>query len=189
MASVKVLLSKQREIKMALKKTGIPQDRWCEMKAFVSHSTLKRFLRGKPISIDNFRSILEALGIKEWQAYVEWSDGQRDSTQVIEIEQHDIVANPPVDSDRSNPSGGFFTIGGINPSDLKAIEVVIDHLNATLLKCQVTISQAEESPSEETAKARQLIVTGRFKESARQKAITLLEHLTTLLLECEIEVW
>jgi NAD-dependent DNA ligase len=190
MASVKLLLSKRFEMKIAIRKTGIPQRWWCETQAYVSPSTLKRFLKGDKISIDNFRSIVEALGIEEWKAYVDWGD-ENDSTQVVSLPQHPIFECPPTGSDRSNPCVGFFASGGINPSDLQAIEVVIDRLKGTLLKCNVTISQAEESSthSEETIVSQQLVVTGSFTESDRRKAIALLEHLTTLLLECEFEVW
>lgn len=191
MASVKLLSEKKRDIQMALKKTGIPKKLWCKDEAYVSNSTLKRFLNGTPISIENFQSIFKALGIEEWQAYADWGEETQDSTRVIDFAQCDTIDNPPTESEGSNSSGGFLAIGGISPSSLKAIKMVLDTLKETLLKCNVTVSPDEESvlPAEETDVPRQLVVTGSFKELDRLRAIALLEHLTQLLLECELKVW
>ncbi|MDJ1184704.1 hypothetical protein [Roseofilum casamattae] len=168
------------------------------MYAYISKSTLKRFLSGKPILIDSFISIMNALKIEEWQEYADWGQEKQDSTRALQFARNKITFNPPVGSNPTAskskgaiPHGGFFTIGGINQSDLKAIEVILEHLNQTLLKCNITFSSDGEKqmPSEGKENYQQLVVTGSFKESDRAKAIVLLEHLRSLLLECTLEVW
>ena len=176
---------------MAIKKTGMTKKRWCKEQAFVSTSTLKRFLRGTPISIDNFQRIVEVLGLEEWRAYVDWGEKIQDSTRVLDFPQRNTIDYPQTESQGSKPFGGFLALGRISSFDLKAIEVVLDKLKETLLKCEVTISPDEESalPAEEMGVPRQLVVTGDFKESDRLKALALLEHLKKLLLKCELEIW
>ena len=203
MSSFSLLQQKKHELVIRKKQMSMSNLTWAR-KAYVSESTLKRFLKGNAVRLDSFVSIIEVLGISEWEEYAnsnQLSKEAQDSTQVLNpppsgftscstwgdpktaLDSPYQLLNFPQDSDRVElPCGGFFTRGKVSLADKKTIEVTIDRLKKVLLKCKVTISPSTENSQE-------LVATGRFKESDRYKAIALLDHLQALLLECELEVW
>lgn len=142
MASVRLLLNKKREIIKMQKTRGFSQQTWGSI-SYTSESTVKRFLRGNSISIDAFQAICEALGIQEWQMYVDWEDN--DSTQitseVISSETMEGIS-PSAKATSEEPDAkpsALVVSATFSEEDQQEIEAVLEHLKSLMLRCSITI--------------------------------------------------
>ncbi|MDY7003845.1 MAG: hypothetical protein SWX82_07750 [Cyanobacteriota bacterium] len=110
-------------IKKGWKKT---QKEWYES-AFVSISTLKRFMSGIPISPDSFKKLSEVVGIEEeeWNSLIDEYPSQSFTQK------------------KSNFKTGV-DITGIFTSDKQLeVEIALEHLKQLLINCKVVIYNEE----------------------------------------------
>lgn len=125
---------------------GLTQDMWAT-RAEISESTLKRFLKGKPIDPQNFIALCKVLGIEQWREIVEKEDfdstiADLDPTVVGEYSTRALERSPSEDSSKSK---GRLVVTGIFDEDQRLeIEALLDHLKTLLLKCTVTIKVSDE---------------------------------------------
>jgi hypothetical protein len=148
------------------KRLGISSNSSWALKAYVSESTMKRFLNGTPVSVTSFISILEVLQVKDYKNYIEHE----------KYNEMEYNSSSQDNKNKSILSGGIFMIGKFDVSDWKTIETVAKHLENILLKCKITLLENGT-----------LVVTGTFSECDRDKGIALLDHLKSLLTDCELE--
>ncbi|NEP40479.1 MAG: hypothetical protein F6K25_30830 [Okeania sp. SIO2G4] len=104
-------------IKKGWKKT---QKEWYES-AFVSISTLKRFMSGTSISPDSFKKLSEVVGIEDWNSLIDEYPSQSFTHK------------------KSNFKTGV-GITGIFTLDKKLeVEIALEHLKQLLINCKVVI--------------------------------------------------
>ena len=118
--------------------TGLTLEKWAE-KTMISQSTIKRFLQGKPLRPDNFKSLCEILDIKdgEWEKLVDWED--LDST-LVEAPFSANESLPPSQSQKESSSGGNIAITGTFTEEKRQeIEICLEHLRTLMKSCTVTI--------------------------------------------------
>ena len=108
-------------IKKGWKKT---QKEWYEL-AFVSKSTLKRFMSGIPISPDSFKKLSEVVGIEEWNSLIDEYPSQSFTQKKSKLKTGVGIT-------------GIFTL------DKKLeIEMALEHLKQLLINCKVVIYNDE----------------------------------------------
>ncbi|NJS15894.1 MAG: hypothetical protein HC787_00430 [Nostocaceae cyanobacterium CSU_2_110] len=93
-----------------------------------SVSTLKRFLKGEPISADHFMNLCKAVGLEDWQSLFEQQDS--DSTRVFGFK------NESDKDGETNGNGliGILTVSGsFSKSKRKQIEELIEVLRELLM--------------------------------------------------------
>jgi uncharacterized protein YjbI with pentapeptide repeats len=81
-----------QKVNLALKRNGYPSQRKFAEDIVPSLSTVKNFLKGKPVDYENFREICERLGL-DWQA-ITYID--------VDVEPDQEVAKPPQESVESD---------------------------------------------------------------------------------------
>jgi len=140
MAGVTYRLSKNglAIIKAKINYTGLTLEKWAD-KAMISLSTLKRFLHGKPLRPDNFKSLCEILDLKdgEWEKLVDWED--LDST-LVETPFSVNESLPPSQLQKKSSSGGNIAITGTFTEEKRQeIEICLEHLKNLMKSCTVTI--------------------------------------------------
>ena len=116
-----------QEIEQARKRKGWNRTdmEWCEQ-AEVSESTLKRFLRRKRISADNFINICDAVGIKDWQ-------------RLAGLEEYDTNENNPTETQAMQPQYAL-TVNGVFAKEQKLqVETILEVLKNLLLNPQIVI--------------------------------------------------
>jgi hypothetical protein len=154
---------------------GLNQERWAS-KAFTSVSTLKRFLSGEKVSIDNFISLCNAVGIAEWENLLAPVDEQ-DSTQV----QPESTSDVPPPKSLTVPNFGNFntrtfmmtaTFTENNKDQKDLIEQALEHLKSRLMD-KVTVTFHPNGNC--------LAVSGTFDEETKKLVEVTLLHLEQLL--------
>ena len=133
-------------VKIKRRDCGLTQYMWAT-RAEISESTLKRFLKGKPIDPQNFIALCKVLGIEQWREIVEKEDF---NSTIADIDPMLLAENSPQSPERSPKqnlpkSKGQLVVTGIFDEDQRLeIEALLDHLKTLLLKCSVTIKVSEE---------------------------------------------
>jgi transcriptional regulator with XRE-family HTH domain len=174
MASVKLLLQKQSQIKMIQRHRGFTQ-RTLAKSAYTSDSTVKRFLRGQPISVDNFVHLCEALGIEEWQQYVDWGD--KDTNQVVSTPS--LLSAAEAASKYSHPKSPICVIAIVSENQKLEIEALLAQRKSLFSTCtNITLP----------AQGAVVNVSDVVDEHKKLEAEAVLENLKGLLKDCTIIV-
>ena len=174
MASVKLLLHKQSQIRMIQRHRGFTQVKWAKS-ADTSDSTLKRFLRGQPISVDNFVHLCEALGIEEWQQYVDWGD--KDSNQVAS--NPSLLPEAEEASKFSPAKSSIFVIAIVSENQKLEIEALLGERQSLFSNCtNITL------PTQGAV----VNVSDVVGEHKKLEAEAVLENLKGLLKDCTITI-
>jgi transcriptional regulator with XRE-family HTH domain len=174
MASVKLLLQKQSQIKMIQRHRGFTQ-RTLAKSAYTSDSTVKRFLRGQPISVDNFVHLCEALGIEEWQQYVDWGD--KGTNQVVPTPS--IFSEAEVASKYSHPKSPICVIAIVSENQKLEIEALLAQRQSLFSTCtNITLP----------AQGAVVNVSDVVDEHKKLEAEAVQENLKGLLKDCTIIV-
>jgi hypothetical protein len=174
MASVKLLLQKQSQIKMIQIHKGFTQGTWAKS-AYTSDSTIKRFWRGQPISVGNFISLFKAIGIEEWEQYVDWGD--KDSAQFVST----FPFLPETDSASKLPptKSSIFVIAIVSENQKLEIEALVAQLKSLFPTCtNITL------PTQSAV----VNVSDVVGEHKNLEAEAILENLKGLLKDCTITV-
>lgn len=174
MASVKLLLQKQSQIKTIQRHRGFTQKKWAKS-ADTSDSTLKRFLRGQPISVDCFISLCKALRIEEWQQYVDWGD--KDTNQVVSTPP--LLPKAKVASQSSPPTSPICVIAIVSESQKLEIEGFLAQ-QQTLLSTGANITLPTQGAV--------VNVSDVVGEAKKLEAQAIIENLKGLLKGCTIIV-
>ena len=149
--------------------------RW-HTKAYVSPSTLKRFIAGQPISPEKFKSICEVLGIMEWESLVDW-----ENSDVTPLSPFLEVLNSESFTDKESSLKGI-GVTGIFTSDKKLeVEMSLEHLKQLLINVKIVIKYAEELDYHNG-----LSVYGLFSPDQQLEIKIALEHLRQLLVTCTV---
>lgn len=145
--------------------------------AYVSESTLKRFVRGKPISPENFKNLCKVLGIEEWQTLVDWEES--DSTAVPqasgEYPNQDISERKPLSQSVLTVTGTF------NSHRRLEVEMASERLADLLSDSKVNIRETDDP-----AFPSGVFIQGLFNPELQSQIEATEEHLKTLLLSCTV---
>ncbi|MGD1713194.1 hypothetical protein [Dapis sp. BLCC M172] len=149
---------------------------WC-YEAYVSESTLKRFISGKPISPKNFQSLCEVVGIKEWHSLVDWENS--DSTTVTQFSEEFLGTFL---TEKKPKSKGGIAVTGVFTSEKKLeVEMALERLRELLMECKIVVKTPQEPDSNYGCS-----VYGLFSLDQQLEIEVALEHLKLLLLTCTI---
>ncbi|GGA02642.1 hypothetical protein [Okeania sp. KiyG1] len=165
-------------IDTARKKKGWNKIEWqWWAKAYVSESTLKRFISGKPVSVKNFQSLCKVVGIEDWQSLVDWESS--DSTTVAQFSEElidtSLTENKPL-------SKGGIGVTGVFTSEKKLeVEMALERLRELLMECKIVVKSPQEANSNYGCS-----VYGLFSPDQQLEIEVALEHLRVLLLTCTI---
>ena len=171
MASVKLLLREKSNILMIRKRRGFTQKTWANS-AHISESTLKRFWRGKSVSVDTFSSLCHALGIQEWQ-HVDWDE--KDSAQVVST--FPFLPETELASKSMPAKSPSFVVAILSENQKLEIEAIVEQLNSLFATCtNITL------PTQDMMVNLSDIVG----EHKKLEAETVIENLKSLLKDCTI---
>ena len=145
--------------------------------AYVSKSTLKRFVYGKPVSPVNFKAMCEVLGIDEWQSLIDWQDD--DSVTKAAVDELLKSAN----QDEEPQLNKGISLTGLFSSENKIqIEIVLKELKELLLEGEpAKITSIKGDNFDYTC-----YIRGIYSVNKQLDIELILEHLKQLLLKCTI---
>ena len=144
--------------------------------AFVSESTLKRFITGKAISPENFKHLCRVVGIYEWESLVDWEES--DSTALAQLQGS---AGDELSEELKSKSSRVSVTGVFTLDKRLEVEMALEHLKQLLLDCKLIIKSAEDSRSG-------LSIYGFFSPDQQLEIEIVLEHLKQLLVSCTITI-
>ena len=153
---------------------------WAD-KAYVSISTLKRFLKGDKIERANFDGLCKVFHLDP-NAFIAPPNDQLDSATpsipaLVPPPPVPVPPEPPFTRHSDTPLLSFMITGTFSPNNLAEIKVVLVHLKK-LLRDSATFTLVPEHNS--------LAVTGTFTEDKKPQIEIALVHLEKLLLEHSI---
>ncbi|NEQ36234.1 MAG: hypothetical protein F6K40_08000 [Okeania sp. SIO3I5] len=149
---------------------------WC-WEAYVSESTLKRFISGKPISVKNFQSLCEVVGIKEWNCLVDWENS--DSSTVAQFSEE--LLDTSLTEKKPQSKGGIAVTGVFTSEKKLEVEMTLEHLQELLMECKIVVKSPQEPNSNYGCS-----VYGLFSLDQQLEIEVALEHLKLLLLTCTV---
>lgn len=162
----------QARIQKGWKKT---ESAWADF-AFVSQSTLKRFIAGQPISPQNFISLCETIGIHEWQSLVDWEES--DITTTTQLQGN--ADNEPFEKLKSK--NNRLGVTGVFALDKRLeVQMALEHLKQLLLDCKIVIKRAEDNQGG-------FSIYGFFSPNKQLEIEIALEHLKKLLVTCTVTI-
>ncbi len=172
-SSIKLNKEGMEMIDTARKKKGWNKtERQWYWDAYVSESTLKRFISGKPISVKNFQSLCEVVGIEEWHSLVDWENS--DST-VAQFSEEFLVTSL---SEKKPQSKGGIAVTGVFTSEKKLeVEMTLERLRELLMECKIVVKSPQETESYYGCS-----VYGLFSLDQQLEIEVALDHLKRLLL-------
>ena len=148
---------------------------WCS-DAYVSESTLKRFISGKPISVKNFQSLCEVVGIEEWHSLVDWENSD---SIVAQLPEELLVTS--LTAKKPQSKGGIAVTGVFTPEKKLEVEMALERLRELLMECKIVVKSPQEPNSYYGCS-----VYGLFTPNQQLEIEVALEHLKLLLLTCTI---
>ncbi|NEP80742.1 MAG: hypothetical protein F6K39_22765 [Okeania sp. SIO3B3] len=144
--------------------------------ADVSESTLKRFIRGKPVSVKNFQSLCEAVGIEKWHSLVDWENSDSTVAQFSE----ELLGTSLTEKKPQSKAG--IGVTGVFTSEKKLeVEMALERLRELLMECKIVVKSPQETDSNYGCS-----VYGLFSPDQQLEIEVALEHLRVLLLTCTI---
>lgn len=106
--------------------------RWTRLlwsrEADVSESTLKRFLKGVPVSSENFIALCEAIGIEDWQSLVDWESSGIEAPSTSQARRSSFIVSGTFDDDKR-----------------MEIEALLKHLKTLLGSCNITMHSEDNA--------------------------------------------
>lgn len=145
MASFKLSEWGIQEVRMQRKIRGIANRKLAEL-SFVSESTVKRFIQGKPISTANFEALCQALGLEDWKTLIDIGMPVLDSERVSERYS---LASPQKDREEEEAVGSIAVTGVFSKNKQRQIRAALGVLKSLLLEGEVQIWFDEDEPEEE----------------------------------------
>ncbi|NER33867.1 MAG: hypothetical protein F6J93_07430 [Oscillatoria sp. SIO1A7] len=115
------------EIKQAQAKSRWTREFWSS-KAYVSVSTLRRFLSGNPVSSENFIALCEAIGIEDWQSLVDWESSGIEAPSTSQARRSSFIVSGTFDDDKR-----------------MEIEALLKHLKTLLGSCNITVHSEDNA--------------------------------------------
>ena len=145
--------------------------------AGVSLSTLKRFLNGEGVTIANFRSLSEVVGIKDWYSLIDWE--QSDSAAVAQVM---LESNKEPVFRTSNSAENAVTITGVFDAYLRLeVEMTSERLIELLHDGKLSIKQEANTLGG-------VLIQGIYSPEKQLQIETVLYHLQKLLISCNITI-
>lgn len=145
--------------------------------ADTSESTLKRFVSGKAISPENFKNLCEALGIREWEALVDWEAS--DSTAVAQVSGE--YPNQYISETEPLSQSALTVTGTFNSHQQLEVEMASECLAELLSNAKVIIKETNDS-----AFPSGIWIQGLFSPELQLQIKAAVEHLEKLLLTCTV---
>ena len=130
MASFKLSPKGVSEVKLKRKSQGITHGEMAKS-AYLSISTVKRFISGKPVSTESFKVLCNILEIEEWQNLIEQEN--IDSKQVLSRDSQNFKEKD------TQETGTLYIMGDFNRSQQRQIKVALESLKALMLEGTVTM--------------------------------------------------
>lgn len=155
---------------------NLTQERWAES-AWVSLSTLKRFLKGIPVGIDNVKSICKVIKIDNWQDYTNCND--KDSTRVTSYKDvSEIIAGETsgVEKLEKKNTGTVIVSGNFDDNKKTVIGLIVKKLDSIFVDFSHEIDNSS------------ILISGDFTENCEQKARAFVKHLEAILLEPDVTI-
>jgi transcriptional regulator with XRE-family HTH domain len=174
-SSIKLTTIGKNMIDVIRKEKAWTQHKLAEQ-AFVSSSTLKRFVSGQPVSPGNFKAICEVLGIDEWQSLIDWQDV--DSVTKAAVDELSKSANQ---DEEPQLNQGICLTGVFASAQKIQIEMVVKELKELLLDGRAKIRSVKGENFDYSC-----YVSGVYSVNQQLEIEAILEHIKQLLLECTI---
>ena len=146
--------------------------------AYVSESTLKRFVSGQPVSPDNFKAMCEVLGIDKWQSLIDWQDV--DSVTKAAVDELLKSANK---NEEPQLNQGICLTGVFASAKKIQIEIVLKELKELLLDGRAKIISVKADNFDYIC-----FLSGIYSVNQQLEIEAVLENLNQLLLECTISI-
>lgn len=166
--SVSLLEEGKSAVQAAMKHQILSQPQ-CANKAFVSISTLKRFIKGDKIDRDNFEALCRTLNLNPHELIAPPNNQQNSTTPPVPVPPQ----RSPAQHSGTSPQS-FMITGTFSPNKLAEIEVALFHLEK-LLHDSGTFTLVP--------KHNYFAITGTFSEDKKPQIEVALMHLEKLLLE------
>lgn len=155
-------------VQAAMKRQALSQKQWANQ-AFVSISTLKRFVKGNKIDRGNFEAVCRTLNLNLHELIAPPNNQQNSAATPVPTP----LQRSPAQHSGTSPQS-FMITGTFSPNKLGEIEVALVHLEK-LLHDSGTFTLVPEH--------NYFAVTGTFSEDKKPQVEVALMHLEKLLLE------
>lgn len=179
--SIGLDIGKLSDIKLAQTNAGFRSIIDWAYRAYVSESTLKRFLAGIRITAQNFISICKAVEIYDWRAFVDWNDN--DSSLAFSLRERYSKfdasdASTIVESDSQKIIGSLVLNGSLTDDNKPVVEAIIGQLKSVVIDLNVEILSLHQEKNKNL-----LLMSGDFVDSGRLRIKAFIKHLESFLLE------
>lgn len=179
MASYKLDLAKRSEVIAVKKIRGYTNNRWRDL-AYVSESTLKRFLNSTPIEAENFIGILNAIGIETWQEFVDWDEqcgnGAKPSKSVEESKVDMKALLMGETPEEETQKSAICLVVDFEPEQTEKVESLINHLKKYLLEVEVDHC------------GMCIVLSGRFLKTKETLVESIAQNLKKFSVACEVSI-